>query len=578
MRRFLKWAALVALGLLMTAPNAVATPTVSGHTGHADSTFLALAGAGFTTAPPTVAYFFDFENANPADVFIKRPSRAQGRKYPDYSYGTTVTNHFWHDLFDSTGYSGGPRARVDAVAAKHGSYGLVFDASRQAAVNDTTTWVRQYFSAGSDAGDSAFLSFWFKIVANDTTMLGTGRADSVLNRFSLVRLVGLAPANSFDPLYVSTTTDSLKGGIGFGSVHHKKFSWDLGKSTFASIANGAWHRFDCYVRADADTTAASGKVLIYLDYALMDSSNTVLWPRRDINTTVGGWNAVQLCPIMTEDDGRDMRVYFDDIYIAGGADFNIGGTPTYNALARVEYQDKITFGNATERYVQFPVSWADAAITVRHTGDFAATDKVYILPIPSGGDLLLQADTCLDSLQTAVPVLGSATLSDAATQYPAELATFTWTDTADNGLLGRDSKKTSTTIDWGDGSTSTLSTPGDTTATHEYQAPGTYTITVVGTNAAGSTTKTTSYTVNSQKVRYLIATGSMAIIPNNDGENRITLDPVIGPTYVKLRHLNVGWDAAPWPVPAEGFTVSGDVDSVKVTALAGSDTLRVHVH
>lgn len=566
MRRFLKWAALVALGLLMTAPNAAATPTVSGHTGYVDSTHIAIAGAGFTTAYPTAANLFTFDGVNPDGMHIGKVSGTLKVKYPEYTFGTAATNRFIYDFYDSVNSWS---ATVDPVAAKFGTYGMRVRASHTNAFQDSVRTVRAFTNGWGAGTESYFVSTWFKIVAADTTILGTGAADDKLHKFELMKILGQNANNSLSVFRVINHNDSLRCYTGSGAYK----TLDLAvaaNAQFNDIADGDWHRLDVFVKSESTPASSSdGKMMVYLDYALMDSTNTIDWP----NATQG-WSGVEFCPKVTEDEGRNLQVYFDEIYLAAGH----ATTANHQALARVEFQDKIVFGNATERYLQFPVSWADGAITVLQRGNFDATDKVYVLPVPSGGDLLLQADKCLDSLQTVVPVLGSATLSSAATQYPAELATFTWTDTADNGLLGRDSKKSKTVIAWGDGSSTTLTTPGDTTATHEYQAAGTYTISVVSTNAAGSTTKTTSYTVNSQKVRMLPAAGTIAIIPNNDGENRITLDPVTGPTYVKLRHLNVGWDAAPWPVPEEGFTVSGDVDSVKVTSIAANDTLRVHVH
>jgi hypothetical protein len=572
-----KWLVSLAVVLALAASGvAEATPTVSGHTGYVDSSFVAISGAGFTTGAPTIAYFWNFEDANPDGGYIGRPSEQWRRKYPDLVFGTATTNRFWNDAKDTTGSANEPFGYIDPAAAKFGSYGLRVEASNYAATRDSLSQLRAYFSSGADAGESAFFSAWFKIVAADTTMLGTGSADAVLSQLSLVRFVGQAPMNNFDIVRVSTNTDSLKSGIGFGTASAKYKSWALGKNTFATIANGAWHRLDAFIVADGDTTAASGKALIYMDYALMDSSITINWPRKPLATH--GWYAVDLCPVITEDAGRNLNVYWDDIYVAGGPDFNYSGTPTYAALARVEFQDKSVFGNATERYVQFPVSWGATAIVCRQTGGFDATDKVYVMPVPSGGDLLLQADTCLYSLQSAVPVLGSAAITTAATtNYPGTWQTLGWTDTADNGLLGRDSKKSKTIIDWGDGTTTLLSAAGDTTAAHNYSQAGTFAINVTATNAAGSTTKATSYEVYSNRTRFLTASGSKVTLPaaRDPGQNQATVSAASA-CRVKTWKSGTG-DVMSWPIAAGVPWTITDFDSLASSTVASGDTVWVHV-
>lgn len=483
MRRFLKWAALVALGLLMTAPNAAATPTVTGHTGYVDSTHIAISGAGFTTACPTAANLFDFEGVMPEGGRIGGVTEPSRLKYPEYTFGTVATNRFIYDVYDS---SLGNCVTVDPVAAKFGSYGMRVNFGKNNAFQDSARIVRAFTNGWGAGTESYFVSTWFKIVADDTTIAGSGAADEKLLRFSLLKILGQNANNSLSVFHVINHNDSLRCITGSGAYKTLDLA-AAANAQFNDIADGDWHRLDVFVKSESTPASSSdGKMMVYLDYALMDSTRTIDWP----NATQG-WCGVEFCPKVTEDTGRNLQVYFDEIYLAAGH----ATTANHQALARVEFQDKLTFGNATERYLQFPVSWADAAITVLQRGNFDATDKVYVMPVPSGGDLLLQADTCLDSLQTAVPVLGSATASSAYLNFPAETQTFTWTNSSDNGLVGRDSKSSTTIVDWGDGETSTLTTPGDTTSTHSYAAAGTYTVTLRVTNPAGTTTGTTSYIV-----------------------------------------------------------------------------------
>lgn len=484
-----KWLAVLTLAVALAAPTvADATPTVTGHTGYVDSTYLAIAGAGFLTTPPSVAYMWDFEQPMPEGGTIRRPSMTLGRGYPPLSYGTVNTNRFFMDAYDSTGLVGEPFAVYSGDYAKRGSKSLKVRASEYNAYSDSLGAVIQYV-AGAGAGlESIFLSTWFKIVATDTTIAGSGAGDEKLLRFSLIRFLAQNSANNVDVIKVINHNDSLRTCVGVGTWK----TWDqAGSSTdhFNDIADGAWHKLEAFVKSEG-TPASSrdGKMMIYLDDALCDSTNSIDWPN---NTQ--GWYGVALCPVVTEDPGRKLTVYFDDLYIAGGH----ATTVDNRAASRVEFYDKMWYCNSTESYVQFPVSWADGAITVYQTGLFDATDKVYVKVFTTGGDLLEDnADgACLDSLQSAVPVLGSATASSAYLNFPAETQTFTWTNSSDNGLVGRDSKSSTTIVDWGDGETSTLTTPGDTTSTHSYAAAGTYTVTLRVTNPAGTTTGTTSYIV-----------------------------------------------------------------------------------
>ena len=568
MRRFLKWAALVALGLLMTAPNAAATPTVTGHTGYVDSTHIAISGAGFTTACPTAANLFDFEGVMPEGGRIGRVTAPSRLKYPEYTFGTVATNRFIYDFYDS---SLGNCVTVDPVAAKFGSYGMRVNFGKNNAFQDSVRIVRAFTNGWGAGTESYFVSTWFKIVADDTTIAGSGAADEKLLRFSLLKILGQNANNSLSVFHVINHNDSLRCITGSGAYKTLDLA-AAANAQFNDIADGDWHRLDVFVKSESTPASSSdGKMMVYLDYALMDSTSTIDWP----NATQG-WSGVEFCPKVTEDTGRNLQVYFDEIYLAAGH----ATTANHQALARVEFQDKFTFGNATERYLQFPVSWADAAITVLQRGNFDATDKVYVMPVPSGGDLLLQADTCLDSLQSVAPSLGSATYTYSfQNRYPGELGGFKWTDTSDNGLQGRDSKKSKTIIDWGDGSTTTLTTPGDTTSTHEYQAAGTYVIKVTGTNAAGSASTSTNFTVYSPKVRYAVAADTLSIVPNADGENRITIQPKNTTAYVRTRNSRTGlWDVLPWPVGTGGFTITGDVDTIRTTYVDAGDTVRVWIH
>lgn len=566
-----KWLAGLTLAVALAAPTvADATPTVTGHTGHVDSTYLAIAGAGFLTTPPSVAYMWDFEQPMPEGGTIRRPSMTLGRGYPPLSYGTVNTNRFFMDAYDSTGLVGEPFAVYSGDYAKRGSKSLKVRASEYNAYNDSLGAVIQYV-AGAGAGlESIFLSTWFKIVATDTTIAGSGAGDEKLLRFSLIRFLAQNSANNVDVIKVINHNDSLRTCVGVGTWK----TWDqAGSSTdhFNDIADGAWHKLEAFVKSEG--TSSDGKMMIYLDDALCDSTNSIDWPN---NTQ--GWYGVALCPVVTEDPGRKLTVYFDDLYIAGGH----ATTVDNRAASRVEFYDKMWYCNSTESYVQFPVSWADGAITVYQTGLFNATDKVYVKVFTTGGDLLEDnaAGACLDSLQSVVPSLGSATYTYSfQNRYPGELAGFKWTDTSDNGLLGRDSKKSKTIIDWGDGSTTTLTTPGDTTSTHEYQAAGTYAIKVTGTNAAGNSTTSTNFTVYSQKVRYAVAADTLSIVPNADGENRITIQPKNTTAYVKTRNSRTGlWDVLPWPVGTGGFTITGDVDTIRTTYVDTGDTVRVWIH
>jgi hypothetical protein len=581
-----KWLVSLAVVVALAASGvAQATPTVTGHTGYVDSSFVAFTGDAFTN-PPAVAYMWGFEDNHPEKMHIGRVSDTMSRCYPSLSFGTTNANRFFFDLLDSTGtYPDAPYgsyvnewfASVSADYAKFGNYSLKIRASEYNAFRDSISAVRNYIAPGGVGLESIYASTWFKITADDTTMSGSGAADSPLSRFSLIRFVGQTPLNNIDFVKIRADNDSLRTWTeiqGVPETGEGAFNtWDLVSSSndkFSDIANGNWHRLDVFAMSESTPASSSdGKIRVYLDYALVDSSGAIDWP-----STTTGWVGVQLVPIVTPDDGRKLNVYFDDLYIAGGH----STTVDRRALARVEFQDKIVFGNATERYVQFPVSWGATAIVCRQTGGFDATDKVYVMPVPSGGDLLLQADTCLDSLQSAVPVLGSAAITTAATtNYPGTWQKFGWNDTADNGRLGRDSKKSKTIIDWGDGTTTLLSAAGDTTAAHNYSQAGTFAINVTATNAAGSTTKETSYEVYSNRTRFLTASGSKVTLPaaRDPGRNQATISAASA-CRVKTWKSGTG-DVMSWPIEAGVPWTITDFDSLASSTVASGDTVWVHV-
>lgn len=82
----------------------------------------------------------------------------------------------------------------------------------------------------------------------------------------------------------------------------------------------------------------------------------------------------------------------------------------------------------------------------------------------------------LFGLQTSAPVAGFTVYND--TTEGSTISFLGITDTSSNGPV-------SVSVDWGDGSSTTDDEPGSV-ITHAYASPGTYTVTLTATNAAGS--------------------------------------------------------------------------------------------
>lgn len=468
MRRFL---ALLALVVMVWTASAYASPAVTGKYGSPGSTLTIVDTAKGLGAGPTWAYFEDFEYDPVNGRGTPIDSTYAGNDTISYIFGDSVRTHSWQaQRFGDAGY----KWTTDRLSAAMGTYSLWVD-MRHGKSGSGDMSADAYFYPGrlgeklqGTAIGNIFVSAFWKDEL-DTTAVDTFTTSSR----TLMKVVSSAAAGNVYFPYCSTTNVADSNSTFDAMFNSTVDQFSLAAQTTRSgysrswkeLAN-SWRRIDLWLKGETTAGGSDGRYYGYIDYAMVDSA-----ANKDYGTTTTPWTGVQFNYAWTAADSLPTaKTYWDDIYIASGPQ-------------RVEIGDKITYGNCTKRYIQFPTYWSadgDSIVFTPNLGSLGDSTKAYIFIIGADGEYQNSGDTAIDSLVLTLPSISVS--SDSTYFMPGGAYSLAFDndsdDTAPTGYLAT----SNVTINWGDGQTTTGAT---SPATHTYAEEGKYRVTITGTNYYG---------------------------------------------------------------------------------------------
>lgn len=567
-----------------------ANPAITRWAGRPDTTVVTITGTDFGSSP-TWAYYEDFEGGQ---WFVGASPDSAGSVASSLftiaynGVASYVTQMRWMTKYADVAALYPWSASTGQ--AHSGSKSMMFDASKgKKSGANHSDWIanaHMVFGVPSTrvlptSATELFVSCWWYDAVDST-------------------LLKLSPAAQRAVLQVdaNAAAGNLKGfWMGAGRADLDSFRLGTVQNTTADVTTligdnsrypelvNRWNRSDLWAKVGNGTNTS--QLYSWLNYAVMDSfSNGALGASNHFDTVK--FNGAFYFPTADSTKSIAGKAYYDDIYISD--------TPV-----RIELGDKITYEKCTKRYIQPLVSWSATAVSFRpvlkdlaYTGATAsATHRVYVFVVgPNGTGSRATANTAIDSLEVLPPEMSpkSATTTlnavvqatvDSFSVYNPNLFTLNlnWQQaSARSSYTARRREPASISVNWGDSTTPSTATRTyagvDSVFTHTYVRPGTYTIRITATNAAGTTTRTKSIEVKDGSVRRLTAVGTIALPNNVGGENVVTIQPLVGNARVRAKRGTI-WDSRVWTVTTAGTNIVGNVDSLRVLNITTGDTIQV---